>query len=97
MTRTKSSWKATLKALRDDGEGYMITPEQEGSDPVAGLIISEGTKQLLEEFDDICQLPTSLPPQRELDHAINLKEGFEIPDVRPYRYPYYQKMILKKL
>ena len=29
--------------------------------------------------------------KREIDHAINLKEGAAIPHVRPYRYPYFQK------
>lgn len=31
------------------------------------------------------------------DHAITLKEGTGIPNIRPYRYPHYQKMEIEKL
>ena len=35
LSRTKSSWRTTLKALKDKGEGYVITLELEGSELVA--------------------------------------------------------------
>lgn len=62
LSRTKCSWKATLKSLKVDGEGYLITPEKEEAEPVAGLLVSRATQQILEEFDDICQPPMGLPP-----------------------------------
>ena len=52
---------------------------------------------LLVEFGDICKVPARLPPPREHDHAINLKEGAAIPHVRPYRYPHFQKNETKKI
>ena len=32
-----------------------------------------------------------LPPAREQDHQLRLREGTVPPNIRPYRYPYYQK------
>ena len=32
-------------------------------------------KQVLEDFADLFQEPTQLPPTREVDHHINLQEG----------------------
>lgn len=37
-----------------------------------------------------------LPPGRELDHHINLKEGTEPINVWPYRYAYFQKAEIEK-
>ena len=36
-------------------------------------------------------MPTELPPNREHEHAITLKEGTMLVNVRPYRYPQFQK------
>ncbi|KAK9113929.1 hypothetical protein Syun_020726 [Stephania yunnanensis] len=41
--------------------------------------------------------PTSLPPSRECDHAIVLKEGVEPIRVRPYRYPQVQKAEIERM
>lgn len=40
--------------------------------------------------------PKQLPPGRELDHYINLKEGTEPINVWPYRYAYFQKAKIEK-
>ncbi|KAL9325902.1 hypothetical protein ACSQ67_006547 [Phaseolus vulgaris] len=40
--------------------------------------------------------PQGLPPSRQ-NHAITLKEGASIPNLRPYRYPHYQKTEIEKL
>lgn len=52
--------------------------------------------QLLTQFSDICQKPNQLPPHREIDHHINLKEGADPVNVRPYRYAYFQKEEIEK-
>ena len=82
LCKAKASWKAAL------GEGYFITSFEPGKEKDAGKVLSMEFQQLLEEFEDICQAPTGLPPPREHDHTINLREGAAIPHVRPYRYPY---------
>lgn len=53
--------------------------------------------QLLTEFSDLFAEPTSLPPQRIHDHRIFLKDGSNPVNVRPYRYPNYQKGEIERL
>ena len=38
-----------------------------------------------------------MPPEKEQDHTIILKEGAKIPHIRPQRYPYYQKNEIEKI
>jgi hypothetical protein len=46
---------------------------------------------LLHQFQDIFQEPTGLPPHRDCDHHIPLKEGAKPPNIRPYRMSHSQK------
>ena len=52
---------------------------------------------MFDEYDDIFQPLTSLPPTRNKDHAITLKEGTDPINVRPYRYPHSQKNEIERL
>lgn len=52
--------------------------------------------KLLTEFADIFQEPKGLPPARTHDHCIPLKPGAEPTNMRPYRYPYFQKTEIEK-
>ena len=51
---------------------------------------------MLQEFEDIYQEPKQFPPEREIDHHINLKKGIEPINVRPYKYAYFQKAEIEK-
>ncbi|XP_035544588.1 uncharacterized protein LOC118347982 [Juglans regia] len=53
-------------------------------------------RELLQEFSDLFIEPSSLPPTREVEHSITLKEGIEPINVRPYRYAHYQKNEIEK-
>lgn len=53
-------------------------------------------QKLLAEFSGLFQEPDRLPPAREVSHHINLKEGNEPVNVRPYRYAYFQKAEIEK-
>ena len=53
-------------------------------------------QQILGEFEDVFQEPFKLPPLREIDHHIPLKEGTQPINVRPYRYAYFQKAEIEK-
>lgn len=63
-------------------------------------VIPEGIhpemQQLLSQFADIYQKPTQLPPHRDIEHHINLKDGTDPVNVRPYRYAYFQKAEIEK-
>ncbi|XP_062099393.1 transposon Ty3-I Gag-Pol polyprotein isoform X1 [Humulus lupulus] len=52
---------------------------------------------VLFEFQDVFAEPTQLPPHRMTDHRIFLQPGSKPVNVRPYRYPYFQKDIIEKL
>ena len=97
LCRSKSSWKAALKALKTEGEGYLVTPMQAELVEKPNDSLSEGVQRLLAEYEDLFQTPTGLPPPREQDHAIVLREGAPIPHIRPYRYPHYQKNEIEKI
>ena len=51
---------------------------------------------MLEHFDALFEEPTTLPPPRECDHSIPLKENSTPPNVRPYRVPHHQKAEMEK-
>ncbi|KAH9658539.1 hypothetical protein KPL70_023536 [Citrus sinensis] len=53
-------------------------------------------QQILVEYSNLFQEPRQLPPSRDIDHNIPLKEGTEPVNVRPYRYPYFQKSEIEK-
>lgn len=48
-------------------------------------------RRLLQSFSKVFQTPTTLPPHREIEHHIVLKEGSDPVNVRPYRYSHFQK------
>ncbi|KAM0043609.1 putative nucleotidyltransferase, Ribonuclease H [Helianthus debilis subsp. tardiflorus] len=50
---------------------------------------------LLQQFDEIFQPPSSLPPSRSHDHSIQLSRSDPI-CVRPYRYPHTQKTEIER-
>ena len=54
-------------------------------------------KQLLEWHENVFEMPQGLPPKCGREHAINLTEGAEPVNIRPYRYTYTQKDEIEKL
>ncbi|MCH90134.1 hypothetical protein A2U01_0011042, partial [Trifolium medium] len=97
MCTRQASLKAMVKALSDSGVGYYlqsvtVSNQEEQVEGVDAELIA-----LLAEFEDVFNMPSGLPPMREHDHAIILKPGADIPNIRPYRYPYYQKNEIEKI
>jgi hypothetical protein len=45
-------------------------------------------------FEDI---PKGLPPPRDHDHVIHLIPKSVPPNIRPYRYPYFQKSEIERM
>ncbi|XP_061358034.1 uncharacterized protein LOC133302292 [Gastrolobium bilobum] len=52
---------------------------------------------VLQEYEDIFATPNQLPPSRLEDHRIYLEPGTKAVNVRPYRYPYFQKTEIEKM
>ncbi|GJU22337.1 retrotransposon-related protein [Tanacetum coccineum] len=49
------------------------------------------------EVYSFTMVPTTLPPHRTIDHRIHLLPNTKPVNVRPYRYPHYQKGKMEKL
>jgi hypothetical protein len=47
----------------------------------------------LKDYTDVFKEPTTLPPLRDIDHNINLKE---VNEMRPYKYAQFQKTEIEK-
>ena len=92
-----ASSKMTFNALKNSEDGFLVTPLFKATEVEVVPPISVATQQLLAKFDFLFQPPSGLPPKRELDHAIKLKDKAEIPHLRPYRYPHYQKSEIERL
>lgn len=83
-------------------EGQVLLLSLENPSPAVStdnfhLLASQAAiQQLLLQFRDVFGTPTSLPPTRPHDHHINLQPGSVPVNVRPYRYPYFQKAEIEK-
>lgn len=54
---------------------------------VLKLEVPQELANLLDEFGEVFQAPSGLPPSRACDHSIPLIDGASPVSVRPYRYP----------
>ncbi|XP_038722067.1 uncharacterized protein LOC120014221 [Tripterygium wilfordii] len=66
---------------------------------VQGMVESEDPKLdvLLSRYEDVFKKTQGLPPPRPTDHAIHLLPGTNPVNVKPYRYPYFQKTEIERL
>lgn len=53
-------------------------------------------QQILEEYKDVFQAPSCVPPICEVDHCTPLKEGTKLVNVHPYHYAYFQTKEIEK-
>ena len=60
-------------------------------------IVPEALQGILQGFPLVFDMPRDLPPQRSKEHQIELKAGSEPPNIRPYRYPQFQKEEIERL
>lgn len=89
LSNQQVSMKAVMRALKDKGIGFYVqTVKTVAVEKNAELIEWDET---LGKFEEVFHLPKGLPPRREHGHAILLKSNAATPNLRPYRYPFYQK------
>ncbi|KAJ9559068.1 hypothetical protein OSB04_013682 [Centaurea solstitialis] len=98
LGKSMVSLKAMSKDIQQEGYGILVElnlclAEQEVQAKEEGGKL----EPLLREFEQIFNMPKGLPPFRENDHSIVLKEGSGPVNVRPYRYPHYHKDEIEKL
>ncbi|XP_026452020.1 uncharacterized protein LOC113352415 [Papaver somniferum] len=63
----------------------------------APLIENPAIRKLMSTFQDVFETPTSLPPAKLHDHRIPLIPDSSPVNVRPYRYPHFQKDEIEKI
>ena len=85
-----------VPAREQTGSRCQLEEELQVADPSHGAEARE-LNELLVQFEDIFEGPSELPPHRSYDHQIILKEGTVPMNVKPYRYPVFQKNEIEKL
>ena len=91
------SLKHMFQDLQWEKTGYMVQiklAEAACRDP---SLVLETLQGILQKFTSITQLPSRLLPPRGHEHAIVLKEGTSLINVRPFRYPQAQKDEIERL
>ncbi|KAL0550402.1 hypothetical protein IC582_014912 [Cucumis melo] len=106
LTKARVSLKSMIKSWGEQDEGFFIECR---ALEVEGLIGTKCCKadvipevvspvlSVLDQFMDVFEWPDKLPPKRDIEHHIHLKEGTDPINVRPYRYCYHQKEEMEKL
>ncbi|KAA0035476.1 peroxidase 64 [Cucumis melo var. makuwa] len=106
LTKTQISLKSMFKTWSDQDEGYLIEcraigvkggRKQEADETEESFWVTKSVQDILEQYDDVFTWPEKLPPGREIEHQIHLKEGTDPINVRPYRYGFHQKAEMEKL
>ncbi|KAL4582831.1 hypothetical protein LXL04_007392 [Taraxacum kok-saghyz] len=76
---------------------FHFQPHQPPNDPPQIPHKDTTISKLLHTYGDIFAVPTSLPPTRTQDHRIPTLRNAAPVNVKPYRYPHYQKQIMTTL
>jgi hypothetical protein len=88
-----------LKELHQHYEGVLLQlfTVQLGVDQQFPNVEAPDLQQMLEVFQGLFEKPQGLPPMWTQDHKIPLSEGLTLVNVRPCRYPHYQKNEIEKI
>ncbi|KAL0548488.1 hypothetical protein IC582_012941 [Cucumis melo] len=105
LTRMEISLKVLVKTWQSDDQRFLVNFKAMGIFKMdLELVVTDSVEdyqpefeQLPQEFSDIFEMPDGLPPMRQIDHRIQLKEGTDPINVRPYRYPHAQKNEIERL
>ncbi|KAL2226249.1 UNVERIFIED_CONTAM: Transposon Ty3-G Gag-Pol polyprotein [Sesamum indicum] len=97
VTLSQDSSKVILKALSAKTGSKAVTTHSlsklvRGRSPEA-----QGVQEVLQEFEDIFKEPHSLPPERKIEHRIELLPEAIPRRQHPYRYAYRQKTEIEKI
>ncbi|KAK9950026.1 hypothetical protein M0R45_005532 [Rubus argutus] len=53
--------------------------------------------KVLQQYEEVFEVPTTLPPERKHDHRITLALVSAPINVRPYKHAHYQKNEIEKI
>lgn len=105
LTKTEMSLKRLQKTWNKHDEGFLVEMTAitallreprliEAVPPSPNPPVFD---YLLEQYDDVFALPSQLPPSREVDHRICLKDEHQPVNARPYRYAHAQKEEIERM
>lgn len=97
MGRTLVSFRSMERTFKQEGHGVLVELGLMSKQPTKTPEWPAELKELLKEYEKVFNRPEGLPPLRGREHAIVLKEGSQPVNVRPYRYPRYQKDEIEKM
>lgn len=97
LERSKISLKLLKKTWSKEDQELLVEINHVESAGAQVAEIADIFREVVENFKEVFSEPHGLPPVREKDHAINLKEGTSPVSVRPYRYPQIQKDEIKRM
>lgn len=99
LARSKMSLKAMLRALKKEKEvlwvklNHIEEQSKERKQVVAPLFLVV----TVERYEQVFHFPLGLPPRRNREHSIVLKQGQDPVSVRPYYYLQGQKDEIERL
>ncbi|CAB4289661.1 unnamed protein product [Prunus armeniaca] len=82
--------ESMTKTLAQEKQGF-IAQLVALDNPIPPTTSSTDLGLLLAKFTELFSAPTGLPPFRPTDHRIPLNPGTPPVNVRPYKYPHFQK------
>ena len=89
------------KLLKEGAPAFLIRMTNSTEPTVECLhALTDGTssvQEILEQYKDLFEEPSGLPPVRQCDHSIPTEDSANPPNVRPYRMPHKQKNIVEEL
>ena len=93
------SLRAMSRVVKYTGVAYLLELAAlfDNKEQEEHSMITPAIQQLLDQYQKVFQMPQSLPPTRNREHAITLKEGSSPVNLRPYRYSFEQKNEIEKL
>ncbi|KAA0046073.1 Transposon Ty3-G Gag-Pol polyprotein [Cucumis melo var. makuwa] len=106
LTKARISLKNMMKHWEEMDSGFLIecrslqvrTVEGEEYCLLNTEAVSKGLiSSVIKQYQDVFEWPEKLPPRREIEHQIHMKEGTDPINVRPYRYGFHQKGEMEKL
>ncbi|KAL4558785.1 hypothetical protein LXL04_036987 [Taraxacum kok-saghyz] len=79
------------------GQGVLIELNEVETEEGKDREVPEFLREALRSFKGLFSEPTGMPPKRNQEHQIILKDGTVPISVRPYRYPHFQKEEIERL
>lgn len=84
------------RLLHTDGASAFFHIQVVNPEPPSTQITNPQIQTLLCKYTSLFQTPVTLPPTRDTNHSIHLLPQTKPVNVRPYRYPYFQKQETEK-